>query len=145
VGKQQLFGGGMSSFDMIDGIEEIGKITKRACDSSQAAYVLGMIPAGIVAAAVCVRNECDARGTPAVSYLTGLRLRRAKRSVEPSFAPDADSVALSSRTSNPRSFTTKSVIGSPAGKNRLSAAFFTVSTVLAGDASTRNASHSSAA
>ena len=106
----------MTTLDMIDCFEQAGVVSKRAGDSAQTTNVLGVSPPRVVTAAVSVRDERDAHPTGGRSvYRTGLRLRIAMRSVEPSFTPAAASEADSSRISKPRSLTTNSSDDAPLG------------------------------
>jgi hypothetical protein len=96
----------VTPLEVIDCLEKSRIIAQRTRDSAQTAYVLRMAPACIVAAAIRVRDERDAQGLSRRGYLTGLRLRRATSSVDPSLMPDEARVAPSSRISKPRTFTT---------------------------------------
>lgn len=105
----------MTTLDMIDSFEQAGIVAKRAGDGAQTADVLGVSPPRVVAAAVSVRDERDAHRAGGSVYRTGLRLRLAMRSVEPSFTPAAASDADSSRISKPRSLMTNSSGDAPLG------------------------------
>ena len=74
---------------MIDGLKKLGKVSKCPGYRAETPHVLGMIPSRIMTAAVCVRDECDPRVTARGRYLTGLRLRRDNRRVDPSLIPDS--------------------------------------------------------
>src|SRR5687767_2830538 len=104
----------MPSFDMIDALEQRRLISQRARYGAQTADMLGMSPPRVVPAAVSVRYESDA-ATNHRGYLTGLRLRRERRSVDPSRMPEASRDSFSCSTSNPRTFTTNSSPGTPLG------------------------------
>jgi hypothetical protein len=49
----------VSSLDLLDSIEESGIVTQGASDGTEASNVLGMIPSGVVTAAIRMRNEGD--------------------------------------------------------------------------------------
>lgn len=105
----------MSSLEMIDRLEKLRIIPECTSYGAQATDVLGMIPSRVVAAAIRVRDECDPRSALRRRYLTGLRLRRDNRSVEPSLIPDSASPSDSFRISNPLTFTTNSAGETPSG------------------------------
>jgi hypothetical protein len=137
VRESELIVGRHPAFDMLDCLEETRVVAECASNRAETANVLGMTPASVVTAAVCVRDERDAHCLPRSNYLTGLRLRIAMRSVEPFLMPAAASDSDSSRISNPRTFTTKSADAAPCGKKLASAASFTDATVDEAAASSR--------
>ncbi len=112
MAERELGGGRVAALEVIDGLKEIGMIAQRAGDGAQSSNVLGMIPAGVVPAAIAVRyerrpNHVSLRRPP-VRYWTGLRRRSAIRKIEPSVAPASARETLSSRISKPCSLTTNS-------------------------------------
>ncbi len=62
VGQRDVLRGGVASLVVLDGAEELGPIAERAGDGAEAADVLGVAPARVVAAAVGVGDEGDAHG-----------------------------------------------------------------------------------
>jgi hypothetical protein len=54
VGELQLFDRGVSTFKMLDTVEEVGILPERASYGAQAADVLGMSPSRVVSATIAV-------------------------------------------------------------------------------------------
>lgn len=104
----------MPAFQMLHALKKRHLVSQRPSNRPQTADVLGMLPPRIVPAAIRVRYEGNAVRWH-LRYLTGLRLRRAKRSVEPSRIPEAESESSSLSTSNPRTLTTNSAGIAPFG------------------------------
>jgi hypothetical protein len=96
----------LPALDVLDGLEETRVVAECASYCAEPTDVLGMTPAGVVTAAISVRDERDAHCLLQSSYLTGLRLRIAMRSVDPFLMPAAARDSDSSRISNPRTLTT---------------------------------------
>jgi len=104
----------MPSFQMLHALEERQLVSQRPRDRTQTADVLGVLPPRVVPAAIRVRYEGNAIRWH-WRYLTGLRLRLARSSVEPSRIPVPDRDSPSFSTSNPRTFTTNSAGVAPFG------------------------------
>lgn len=96
----QLLHRGVAAFDLIDAFEKPRIVAQRAGYGTKAADVLWMRPAGIVPAAIRMRNERDPVCSCG-SYRTALRRRRVSRSVDPFLTPTNASDASSWRISNP--------------------------------------------
>ena len=115
MNEGELIGSGMPSLQMLHAGKQVDLISKRAGYRAQTADVLGMGPSRVMPAAVRMRNETNARRCAVAGYLTGLRRRFVRRSVDPSFTPAAASDSPSRRISKPLTFTTKSSATKPLG------------------------------
>jgi len=115
MNKSDLVDGCMPTFHMIDGLEQTRVIAKRAGHGAQTADMLRVSPPRVMTAAVSVRDERNAHWIGPGVYLTGLRLRRDSRRVDPFRTPDAPSDSFSSRISKPLSLTTNSAAETPSG------------------------------
>jgi hypothetical protein len=62
VRKLQLLERSVPPFEMLDAVKELGILTERARYRAQASDMLGMSPAGVVAATIAVRDERGPHG-----------------------------------------------------------------------------------
>src|SRR4051794_27388 len=58
----EFFDGSVPAFQMLDTVEELGILTKRARDGAETTDVLGMSPSRVVAATIAVRDERGPHG-----------------------------------------------------------------------------------
>ena len=91
VNELELFRGCVSSFDLLDCIEQLGIITERAGDRAQSANVLRVIPPGVVSTAIRVGNEGDGHAACPLSNRLAPALNEKKyRAVADSGGTEAD-------------------------------------------------------